>query len=176
SSLRCCTTQSMAASICETSTEPTAVPALTEVSFAPGASPLKLTEVSLPTMIPAMCVPCPYVSRYRTVLPCDSTDRSGPLTMRADGRPGTGATPVSTSATPTPVPSRPAEDAPTTFATSAIVTDVPPALVPCQPPDCQTPSCARMDDAASAGAPAGTAAVSAATAASAIRGTDVLRR
>src|SRR5690349_24181699 len=79
-------------------------------------------------MMPAMCVPWPYVSRYRTVEPCDSNDRSGPLTMCADGSPGTGATPVSMSAMPTPVPSTP-DGTPIAFATSDIDTDVVPDVV-----------------------------------------------
>ena len=36
------------------------------------------TPVSLPAMIPAMCVPWPYVSRLRVDSDCDSNDRSGP--------------------------------------------------------------------------------------------------
>ena len=51
------TTQSIAAIICVTSTAPLDVPTLIEVSFAPGAMPLVPVAVSLPTMMPAMCVP-----------------------------------------------------------------------------------------------------------------------
>jgi hypothetical protein len=63
SSFLCATTQSIAAIIWVTSTAPLAVPTLTEVSFAFGASPFVPVAVSLPTMMPAMCVPWPYVSR-----------------------------------------------------------------------------------------------------------------
>jgi hypothetical protein len=48
---------------CETSTVPFAVPTLIEVSRTSGARPLVPVAVSSPTMIPAMCVPWPYVSR-----------------------------------------------------------------------------------------------------------------
>ena len=57
--VRFCTTQSMPAITWETSTAPLAVPSFTEVSLTPGAMPLVPLAVSLPTMMPAMCVPCP---------------------------------------------------------------------------------------------------------------------
>src|SRR2546430_704250 len=59
SSLRCWTTQSIAAITWDTSTAPAAVPAFTEVIFALEAMPLKLTELSKPPMMPARCVPWP---------------------------------------------------------------------------------------------------------------------
>src|SRR4051794_33360792 len=65
SSLRCATTQSIAAMTCVTSTAPLEVPSFSDVSFALGAMPLVPVAVSLPTMMPAMWVPWPYVSRYR---------------------------------------------------------------------------------------------------------------
>ncbi len=72
-SLRCCTTQSIAAMTCETSVAPRALATLMLMIRASGATPVNeswevrsLTEVaplSLPAMIPAMCVPWPKVSR-----------------------------------------------------------------------------------------------------------------
>jgi hypothetical protein len=59
SSARCFTTQSTAAITCETSTAPLEVPTLIEVSRTSGARPLVPVAVSLPTMMPAMCVPWP---------------------------------------------------------------------------------------------------------------------
>ena len=47
----------------DTSTTPPDAPTLIEVSFAPGAMPSRPVGGSLPTMMPARCVPCPYVSR-----------------------------------------------------------------------------------------------------------------
>src|SRR5919112_2612473 len=54
SSLRCATTQSIAAMTCVTSTAPLAVPSFSDVSLALGARPLAPLAVSLPTMMPAM--------------------------------------------------------------------------------------------------------------------------
>ncbi len=59
-------------------------------------------------MIPAMNVPWPFVSRYWVDGSCDSSERSGPFTiLLAPLRAGTGATPVSMSATSTPLPVTP---------------------------------------------------------------------
>src|SRR3954470_2577641 len=57
-------------------------------------------------------------------------DRSGPLTIWAAGRPGTGTTPVSIRAMPTPLPVRPAAAvlvAPIAAATSATLLPLPDA-------------------------------------------------
>ena len=72
-SFLCWTTQSMAAITCETSAAPRAFATLTLTIRASGATPRKLwwselfptgtAPASLPAMIPAMCVPCPKVSR-----------------------------------------------------------------------------------------------------------------
>jgi hypothetical protein len=61
--LRFCTTQSIAAIIWDTSLAPVAVPTLTDVTFAFGDRPIVPVAGSLPTMMPAMCVPWPNVSR-----------------------------------------------------------------------------------------------------------------
>jgi hypothetical protein len=56
-----------------------------------------------------MNVPCPFVSRYCRLGFCDSSERSGPLITLPDAfRPATGATPVSMTATSTPLPVYPA--------------------------------------------------------------------
>ena len=60
--MRCWTTQSVAARSWETSTTPPDEPTLIEVSFALVAMPLSPTVESLPTMMPAMCVPWPNES------------------------------------------------------------------------------------------------------------------
>ena len=60
-------------------------------------------------MIPAMNVPWPFVSRYWKLGFCDSSERSGPFTILPFPlSAGTGATPVSISATSTPSPVKPA--------------------------------------------------------------------
>lgn len=113
------TTQSMAATTCDTSTEPSEAPALTSTMCASGAMPAKLrglsrslrnsnSEVeSWPAMRPAMCVPWPYPSTCDVGPDCESKDTSGPCTtLPASRRPATGVTPVSISATPTPSPVR----------------------------------------------------------------------
>ena len=52
-----------------------------------------------------MNVPWPYVSRLVRFGACDSSDRSGPLiTLPGASRPATGETPVSMTATSTPLP------------------------------------------------------------------------
>ena len=65
-SLRCCTTQSMAAMTWDTSTDPSAAPTFTLRMRASGATPVKWagsgtaeSAVSRPAMSPAMWVPWP---------------------------------------------------------------------------------------------------------------------
>jgi len=107
-SLRCCTTQSIAAMTCETSALPRASATLRLISRAPGAMPAyELGEVlpSEPAMMPAMKVPWPKVSRYRVSGFCDSNEMSGPFTTLPGAvSPATGAIPESMSATSTPRP------------------------------------------------------------------------
>ena len=118
-SLRCCTTQSMAAITWDTSTPPSAVATFTATIRASGAIPRyadagadaygAVRVLSLPAITPAMNVPCPLVSRLRRFGAWDSNDRSGPwMTLPAVARPSTGATPVSITATSTPAPVYPA--------------------------------------------------------------------
>ena len=68
-----------------------------------GAMPVKPEAGSLPAMMPAMCVPCPYVSLCAYGVRA-SNDRSGPLTTLPAVSPATGAVPESISATSTGVP------------------------------------------------------------------------
>ena len=59
-------------------------------------------------MIEAMCVPCPAVSRPASSGLSVSIEKSGPLrTFPGVSSPGTGTTPVSIRATPTPLPVAP---------------------------------------------------------------------
>src|SRR4051794_32064826 len=86
---------------CDTSVTPLAPATLTDQMRAFGATPMYVPpdDVPLPAMMPAMTVPCPYESCR--LLP--SPDRSTPAN-RWSRRSGTGVTPVSSTATPTPPP------------------------------------------------------------------------
>src|SRR5450755_620774 len=128
----CWVTQSIAAITWDTSVAPSAAPTFTSTIRASGATPTNLV-VSLypdafrhvvhpvaelvavaarPAIRPAMNVPCPNASRPGVAAPLASNDRSGPVTTcPAPASPGTGVTPVSITATSTPLPVTPAAQA-----------------------------------------------------------------